>query len=151
MMDYKEAEKAVNEIVEAVKNGEYKVTYSSPENISECTNPDGSVYYKVYACDDATSSTNFGGCTVEAAGYSLYCDWGTGEIECDIFDSLDYGDVESLTEDLSDAFLDTDDILCGTYTDMDDQEYVYKLIHGIKDAQFFFFDDPERPEDDEDM
>lgn len=150
-MNYREAEKAVKKIIKAVKKGDYKVSYTSPENIEERTYPDGTVYYKVYACDDATSSTGFGGCTVEVAGYSLFCDWGTGKIESEIFDGLDLSDVEYLTEDLADAFCDTEDIFSGTYTDMEDQEQVYKFIYGIKDAEFFFYDDPERPDEDEDF
>ena len=155
-MEYSEVRAAIDEILNAIKEGKYEVSFDEANNIRECTAPDGRTFYKVVDMDDAKSSNDFGTCYVDVNGYSFSCDLGTGEYESDFFDDLEEEytledgttvDKDELIEEIIDTFNDTDDIYFGEYTDMDAQMEVFAKINKIEDPEYYWCEDSDCPVD----
>lgn len=51
-MDYEEVLEAIDDIIDALKKGDYEVSYGDPSFIRECTAPDGRTFYKIVDIDD---------------------------------------------------------------------------------------------------
>lgn len=155
-MHYQEVKEIIDGIVKAIKNGDYRVSYEDANNIRECTAPDGRTFYKVVDMDDAKSSTDFGSCTVEVAGYEFSCSWEYGDYESTLFDEIDDeyeledGTVihkEDLVDQIIDALIDRDDIFFGTYTDVDSQMELFAKIYHIKNPEYYWYEDDYCPID----
>lgn len=160
-MDYKEVRETIDSIIEAVQKGEYTVSYDEPNNIRECTAPDGRKFYKVLDLDDATSANDFGYCTVEVCGREFSCNLNSGDYESDLFDELEdvYNDEgefyykENIIEEVVDAFNDRDDIHFYRCDDDDDIVMIYERCHDLEDIECYSEQDDECPIDidDEDV
>ena len=155
-MDYSKARSAIDEIINAIKDGKYEVSFDEANNIRECTAPDGRTFYKVVDMDGVKSSNDFGTCYVDVNGYSFSCDLGTGEYESDFFDDIEEEytledgttvDKDDLIEEIIDAFNDTDDIYFGEYTEMDAQMEVFAKINKIEDPEYYWCEDSDCPID----
>lgn len=149
-MDYKEIKEIIDGIIEAVNKGDYSVSYEEPNNIRECTAPDGRTFYKFFDMDDARSSNDFGSCTVRVGDYEFSCDWENGDYESRLFDEIDdeyeledgsYVYKEDLVELVVDAFNEKDDIFFGEYSDMDSQMNLFARINHIKDPEYYWCED----------
>jgi hypothetical protein len=117
-MDYEEVLEAIDDIIDALKKGDYEVSYGDPIFIRECAAPDGRTFYKIVDIDDIKKSNDFGLCTVYICGHEFSCDWGTGDYESWFFDDIEeeyeledgtciYKD--DLIESVIDAFNDRDE------------------------------------------
>ncbi len=155
-MEYRDVKASIDRIVKAIKKGDYKVSYEEPNNIRECTAPDGRTFYKQVDMDDARSSNEFGSCTVDVGGYEFSCDWETGEYESDLFDDIDeeyeledgsHICKEDLIELVIDALNEREDIFFGEYSDMDSQMDLYAMINHIKDPEYYWYEDDSCPVD----
>lgn len=133
-MEYSEAKQVTEDICMALKTKKYVVKYDEPNNIFECTAPDGRTFYKLVDMDDVRSSNDFGACHVcvntPEGDYNFSCDLGTGEYESDFFDELEDeyeladGPVvtrESIEEKVLDALYSCKDICFGECIDFDGQ------------------------------
>ena len=145
-MEYSELRAAIDEIINAIKEGKYKVSFDVSNNIRECTAPDGRTFYKIVDMDDAQSSNDYGTCYVDVNGYSFSCDLETGEYESDFFDDIEdeytledgtIVDRDDLIEEVIDAFDDTDDIYFGVYKDIDAQMEIFAKIYKIENPEYY--------------
>ena len=155
-MEYSEVRAAIDEIINAIKEGKYDVSFDEPNGIKKCTAPDGRTFYKVVDMDGVKSSNDFGTCYVDVNGHSFSCDLETGEYESDFFDDIEDEyvledgttvDKDDLIEEIIDAFNDTDDIYFGEYTDVADQMAVFAHINKIDNPEYYWFEDRDCPVD----
>ena len=68
----------VFEIITAIKQGDYKLTFEEPNNIKICTARDGSEYYRIIE-DDVKFGVYGGSSVVTVLDNVFYCDLGTGD------------------------------------------------------------------------
>lgn len=155
-MDYIEARKTIDQIIEDLRNNNYSVSFDEPNNIKECTAPDGRTFYKFFDMDDVKTGNYFGSCNVDVEGYTFSCDLGNGDYESDFFDELeDEYELEDgisiskdeLIEEIIDAFNDQEDIYFGEYSDMDWQMDIYAKIYKIKNPEYYWCEDSDCPID----
>ena len=155
-MDYKVVQETIDGIIEALKKGDYEVSYGDPNFIRECTAPDGRTFYKIVDMDDIKTSNDFGSCTVYVCDYEFSCDWGTGEYESWFFDDIEeeyeledgtFVYKDDLIESVIDAFNDRDDIFFGEYTDNDWLMEMYAKKYGIKNIEYYWCEDDDCPVD----
>lgn len=155
-MDYNEVKQTINNIKEAIKNKEYKVKLYESDCIATCKALDGRTFYKIVDRDSARTSNDYGSCQVEVAGYEFICDLGNGECESTFFDEIEDEyvledgtriDGENLKEDLLEAFYAADDIYFGEYTDPDSQMDICSKVYGLKDPEYYYYEDCDCPYD----
>ncbi len=155
-MDYKEVQETIDGILDALKKGDYEVSYGDPNFIRECTAPEGRTFYKIVDMDDIKTSNDFGSCTVYVSDYEFSCYWGTGEYESRFFDDieeeyeLEDGTCvfkDDLIECVIDAFNDRNDIFFGEYTDKDWLMELYAKKYGIKNIEYYWCEDDDCPVD----
>ena len=155
-MNYKEIRETIDGIIDAITKGDYSVSYEEPNNIRECTAPDGRTFYKFVDMDDAKSSNDFGSCIVDVGDYVFSCDWGNGDYESRLFDEFDeeyqledgsFICKDDLIELVVDAFNERDDIYFGEYSDMDSQMELFARINQIANPEYYWCEDDDCPVD----
>lgn len=96
------------EILKAIENGNYEVSFEEPNNIIQCTKYDGTVFYKMRD-DDAKFGCHPGYCHVDILDYTFTCDLGTGDWD---------GDEELIDdEDIINAIESIDGVIYGEHYD----------------------------------
>ena len=138
-MEHKELKEIISNIKKALRSGNYTVDFDDPNCIWECMAPDGRTFYKFTDMDSAKTSSDFGSCIVNVAGYTFTCDLGTGDIDTDFPDDV--------SEDLLDAFNNRHDIIFCECTDMDWCMTWYAKEHGIKNPEYYWEGDDDCPVD----
>lgn len=105
-----------NQILKAIQEGEFEVSIEEPNNISQCTKYDGTVFYKMQG-DDVKFGCHPGYCYVDILDYRFTCDLETGDWE---------GDDELIDdEDIINAIEDIDGVISGEHYDTDSYMSIY--------------------------
>ena len=130
-------ETELQNVLEALKNGEFKVTYEAPNNVELCKKEDGTLFYKLY--DDVKFGVDFGSCKVTVLGHDYVCDLG-----CGMWDGDELLDSDELIPVLKAA----EGVVSGELCDGDEQIHVYCLANGgDEDLEYYLADDDDCPED----
>lgn len=138
-----EIDEEVQKILEAVKAGNYKVSYEEPNCFSERTKPNGDTFY-VIRDDDVHFGCDYGSTTVTVGGYSFR--WNPVEDEWDISDNLN--DKDGL---IAEALNNREDIVrLSSSADADDLISFYELATGSS-IEAYYYEDSECPVDAEDV
>ena len=96
------------QILKAIENGDYEVSIEEPNNITQCTKYDGTVFYKMQD-DDVKFGSHPGYCHVDILDYRCTCDLGTGDWD---------GDEELIDdEDIINAIENIDGVIYGEHYD----------------------------------
>lgn len=139
----------IPDIINAINNGEYKLTFEEPNNIEICTARDGSEYYRIIE-DDVKFGVYGGSSVVSVLDKVFYCDLGTGDWYEGEVDNGEYID----NKDLIKALENIPDILTGVMLTPDEQMEVYfRANPNAKDLPYYWWEDEDCPanmEDDED-
>lgn len=143
-MTSQEIEKARRDILEAIRNKDYEVSIEGPNNVDARKRRDGSEYLYIYDMDGVKSSTLFGSCTVEIAGYTFTNDFFEGTWTCDEDDLLDDDEIIEALEGI-------DGVLCGQYIYPEDQAVVYNAANGTNIEDYYWCEDDECPMDIDEM
>lgn len=105
-----------SQILQAIENGDYEVSIEEPNNITQCTKYDGTVFYKMQG-DDVKFGCHPGYCHVDILDYTFKCDLETGDWE---------GDEELIEdEDIINAIENIDDVISGEHYDTDSYMTIY--------------------------
>ena len=105
-----------SQILKAIENGDYEITIEEPNNITQCTKYDGTVFYKMEG-DDAKFGCHPGYCFVDILDYTFKCDLETG----------DWTGHSELIEDeeIINAIEDIDGVIYGEHYDTDSYMSIY--------------------------
>ena len=132
---------AGQKILEALRSGDYTVSYMAPENITRHTAPDGRTFYIIDPWGESDC-----GCEIKAAGYT-FTGWVSeegGEWECD-----DNG-IE-LDEELCDALDEIDEGGIGGMPEQDLFVRFYELANGCSCDEIYCAEGGEPPVDAKDV
>ena len=142
-MTEKEIKQAKKAIFKAIKEKDYTVSIEEPNNVEVRSRSNGSKYLYICDMDDARSSTFFGSCTVEIADFTFTNDFSNGDWTCDEEDLLE--------EDIIAAIEGLDGVLCGEYTSVEDQAYLFNKANGTHIDEYYWYEDSDCPIDPDEM
>ena len=143
-MTEKEIKQAKAAIFKAIEDEDYTVSIEEPNNVEVRSHRDGSEYLYICDMDDARSSTDFGSCTVEIADFTFTNDFSEGVWSCDEEELLE-------EEDIIEAIEGLDGVLCGEYTSVEDQAYVFNRANGTDIDEYYWYEDSDCPADPDEM
>lgn len=131
-------EKIQGKILQAIKDGNYEISYEEPNCVSERTALDGRKYLFVSG-DDVRFGADAGSCTVKILDYSCTCSLSTGEWDGD----------EQLIDDetVLDAIMDIDKMYYGILDDDYSIASFYCFVNGLDDLPCYNCYSDEMPVD----
>ena len=157
-MTYKEYADKANEIIQAIKDGNYEVELDAPNFVSEHTTSDGRTVLIVYDADGPKSSSDCGGGSYTVCGENFYVQFeffDLEEVTGSFFDEAKNltgdpdgvkDDVEDLIDDIKDELRD----LSPSFYDVDDQAAAYAEAMGIEYDEAYWYEDLDDLDDEED-
>ena len=156
-MTYQEFAEKANEIIQAIKDGNYEVELDAPNFVSEHTTSDGRTVLIVYDADGPKSSSDCGGGSYTVCGENFYVQFEFFELEevtSSFFDEAknltgDPDSIEDDVEDLIDVIKDELRGLSPSFSDVDDQAAAYAEAMGIEYDAAYWYEDEDCPHDDE--
>lgn len=129
-------------VLKALKEGQYEVEITEPNNVSCCTRYDGSYYY-VMRGDSERFGVSSGMCTVYVGEHTFECELDWGEWS---------GDELLEDEEIVDALESADGVISGSNQGLDGQWAVYAAANNItEDCPYYYCEDEDRPKDVDDL
>ena len=132
------------DIIIALKKGNYRVEIEGPDCVEERTRLDGRTFYVVLDMDDAKYSCDAGSCTVYVTDsndetYTFTCNLNSGEWVCD--------DNPDLVNDSTviDALESADGVIFGEHCTTDGYIEVYEAAYGVMCDEYYWDGDDEKP------
>ena len=136
----------LTKIKEAIKSGEYKVTFEEPSNVWVRTKYDGSQFYSL-SDTDTYYGFSAGFCYVSVLEYNFYCDLSLGDWFLEDHDSDYISDQE-----LVDALESIPGIIKGEILEADQlMEVYYKANPDADNLPYYWDDDKDIPKTIEDL
>lgn len=131
------------QILEAIQNGDYEISIEEPNNISERTKYDGSIYYVLHG-DDVKFGACAGYCHVYIGEHEFTCNLDDGEWEssCNLEDD----------EDIIVAIESIDGVISGSHMGNDEYMDIYYAANpNAPEGPAYGDDDSDMPKDPDDL
>lgn len=153
-----EIQKKIEEIKLAIEKKDYGIKYYEPNNVRECTAPDGTKFLLILYMDDCSSSTDFGGNSIYIAGEIFYHGFDDNEkLESEYFDKIqELANTEgrylkNYIYEIHDLLSSIDGFFNCSMSMMDDQVEIYNIIHETDYSDYFYSEESEKMIDIEDF
>ena len=148
-MTYQEFAEKANEIIQAIKDGDYEEELEAPNFVEERKTSDGRTILVVFDADGPKSSSDCGSGTYTVCGEEFYVHFeffDEEEVTSSFFDEAKKltgdpdgvkDDVEDLIDDIKDKLRD----LSPSFYDVDDQAAAYAEAMGIEYDEAYWYED----------
>ena len=157
-MTYQEFAEKANEIIQAIKDGDYEVELEAPNFVEERETSDGRTILVVFDADGPKSGSDCGSGTYIVCGEEFYVHFeffDEEEVTSSFFDEAknltgDPNSIEDDVEDLIDEIKDELRDLSPSFYDVDDQAAAYAEAMGIEYDEAYWYEDLDDLDDEED-